>query len=52
MVGGVHVYLGLTLAPPKTFGYYYNVSSSINDQIVLRGFNNRVRSCPTGYTFY
>ena len=52
MVGGVHVYLGLTLVPNNISYYYYNFSSSINDQIVLRGSNNRVRSCPTGYTFY
>lgn len=32
--------------------YYYGYSSTNNDYLVWRTFNNRVRSCPANFTYY
>lgn len=52
MTGAVHVQFQLTMQPTNLTYYYYNFSSTTDDLIVSRGFNNRVRRCPSGYNYY
>lgn len=51
LTGGVHVEFNVS-AIVGMVGYYYGVSSADDDLILWRTFNNRVRQCPTNYTYY
>ena len=50
--GAVHVQFKLTMTPTVAQYYYYNVTSTMNNLIVFRGFNHRKRVCPAGYNYY
>ena len=52
VMGACHIMFTLNGSLSQPFYFYYNYSSTTNNLIVFRGFNHRVRSCPSGYNYY